>query len=64
MSDGVDDDLFEREHRKREARWDPLQRWLVLQETITWAESQLTVPRNTPETCLELQRLKLADDPE
>lgn len=53
-------DLPALEHRKRETRWDAAQRWRVLQETITWADSQATVRRNTPEKCLELQAAKLA----
>lgn len=53
------DDLAAAEHRKREAAWDPAERWKTLQETITWAECQGTVRRNTPETCLRLERAKL-----
>jgi len=60
MSSPADDALKQWEERKRERHWDPLQRWLVLQDTITWAESQATVRRNTPARCLELQRAKLA----
>ncbi len=56
------DDLKRREEAKREALWDAAQRWRVIQEMITWAESQATVRRNTPEKCLELQRAKLARD--
>lgn len=48
------------EERKREACWNPVARWRVIQETLAWAESQLAVPRNTPQRCLELQRRKLA----
>lgn len=53
------DDLKRFEERKREASWNAAQRWQVLQETITWAESQATVQRNTRQRCLELQRAKL-----
>jgi hypothetical protein len=53
------DDLKGSEERKREAHWDPAVRWRVLQATITWAESQATVRRNTPQRCLELQAAKL-----
>lgn len=53
------DDLKRLEEQKREAHWDPAERWRVLQETITWAESQATVRRNTPQRCLELQKAKL-----
>jgi hypothetical protein len=38
-----DADLKQREERKREACWDPVVRWKVIQETITWAEAQRTV---------------------
>jgi hypothetical protein len=54
------EDLVRREEQKREAAWDPAERWRVLQEMITWAEAQATVRRNTPQRCLELQRAKLA----
>jgi hypothetical protein len=54
-------ELKRAEEQKREAMWDAAQRWRVLQETITWAELQLTVRRNTPQRCLELQRKKLEE---
>jgi len=53
------DALKRAEEQKRESHWDPAERWRVLQETITWAESQATVRRNTPQRCLELQAAKL-----
>jgi len=52
--------LLEAEEQKRARHWDPAERWRVLQETLTWAEAQATVRRNTPARCLELQRAKLA----
>ena len=55
----MDDDLNHREEAKREAMWDPAERWRVLQEFIAWADSQAAVPRNSPQRCLELQRQKL-----
>ena len=58
MSSPPVDDLKRSEEQKREAHWDPAERWRVLQETITWAEAQATVQR-TPQWCLELQRAKL-----
>jgi hypothetical protein len=61
MDPPKDDDLKAAEERKREAAWSDAQRWRVLQETITWAESQATVRRNTPERCLFLERAKLSD---
>ena len=48
-----------REEAKREAAWDPKVRWRVLQETITWAEMQATVRRNTPARCLQEQARQL-----
>ncbi len=62
MTERPVDDLKRQEERKREAAWDPAQRWHVLQQTITWAESQATVRRNTPQKCLALQRAKLSGD--
>ena len=59
-SDPTDDDLKQREERKREACWDPARRWRALQETITWAEQQAAVGRNTPACCLKLQAAALA----
>jgi hypothetical protein len=54
------DGLKLREEQKRDAAWDPAQRWRALQEMIAWAESQATVRRNTAARCLELERAKLA----
>ena len=61
MSSAFDDDLKRIEEQKREANWDPVERWRVMQETITWAEAQATVRRNTRERCLELQAEKLKE---
>jgi hypothetical protein len=61
MIEPPSDDLERREELKREAHWDPAERWRVIQEMIVWAESQATVRRNTPARCLELQRAKLQD---
>lgn len=47
------------EELRRERNWDPQQRWQVIQQTITWAEAQATVRRNTRETCLREQARKL-----
>jgi hypothetical protein len=46
------------EERKREAHWDPAERWRVIQEMIAWADAQATGGRNTKQRCLELQRAK------
>ena len=51
--------LKQREECKRDRLWDPRERWRVIQETLTWAEAQRTVRRNTPSTCLRLQRAHL-----
>ncbi len=53
-----DNELKQSEERKREAHWDPAERWRVIQEMIAWADSQATVRRNTPARCLELQQAK------
>lgn len=53
------DTLKEREERKRETHWDARTRWRVLQETITWAEAQQNVRRNTAAFCLREQTRKL-----
>jgi len=54
------DDLKARENVKRERHWDPAMRWKVIQDTITWAEAQKTVTRNTPAARLAEQAEKLA----
>lgn len=46
------DDLKQEEEKKRERCWDPAERWKVIQQTITWAEQQADVPRNSPAACL------------
>ena len=51
-----DRELKRAEESKRDRCWDPAARWKVIQETITWAEAQTTVRRNTPRACLERQR--------
>jgi hypothetical protein len=56
----IDPELKAREEAKREAAWEPAERWRVIQETMSWAAAQDTVRRNTKETCLRLQREKLA----
>jgi hypothetical protein len=56
MDDLSFDELKRREEQKRQRCWDPAERWRVIQEMITWAESLPSVRRNTPARCLELQR--------
>jgi len=56
------DDLLRREEAKRNAHWNPAERWRVIQETIAWADAQAPVPRNSKARCLELQRAKLAEE--
>jgi hypothetical protein len=58
MSGPPDDELMRFEEQKREAHWDPAERWRIIQEMIVWADAQSTVRRNTKERCLELQQKK------
>lgn len=60
MSDSQSE-LVAAEEAKRERNWNPRLRWQVIQDTITWAEAQRTVRRNTPTGCLAEQRRKLAE---
>ncbi len=53
-------DLKTREERKRERSWNPAARWKVIQETITWAETQASVRRNKPFERIAEQNRKLA----
>ncbi len=48
------------EERRRERNWDSAERWRVLQETLSWAEAQATVRRNTKQSQLAKQKEKLA----
>ena len=59
MNPPLDNDLKRFEEQKREAHWDPAERWRIIQEFIAWADSQATGGRNTKERCLELQRKKI-----
>ena len=43
----MNDDLKRQEEARRERHWDARRRWQIIQETITWAEAQSTVRRNT-----------------
>jgi hypothetical protein len=52
------DTLKLREELKRDRHLDPRARWRLIQDMITWGESQTTVRRNTRERCLTEQRLK------
>ena len=52
--------LKERQEALRERHWDPAVRWRVIQDTITWAERQLTVHRNVPVARKREEMLKLA----
>jgi hypothetical protein len=53
-------ELINSESAKRLRNWDRAARWQVIQQTITWAEQQATVRRNTPATCLREQQRKLS----
>jgi hypothetical protein len=52
--------LLESEQAKRDRCWDSAERWRVLQETITWVDSQQSVPRNSRAGCLAAQARLLA----
>jgi hypothetical protein len=45
-----DHELKRREEQKRDAAYDPVQRWQHIQQTITWAEANLppALRRNRP----------------
>jgi hypothetical protein len=45
-------DIKQAQEALREAQWNPAKRWKIIQETITWAEAQTTVQRNTRRACL------------
>lgn len=51
--------LKQQEELKRDRHLDPLTRWKLIQDMITWGESQPTVRRNTRERCLREQNIKL-----
>ena len=57
--DPESDELKRREEQKRDAAWDPVERWRALQNAITWADSQATGGRNTPARCHALEQAKL-----
>jgi len=40
----MDPEQFEEEERKRNVAYDPVQRWLHIQQTITWVEAGLVLP--------------------
>ena len=54
------DDLKREEERKRDAAYDPLRRWLHIQQTITWAEQNLPphLQRNRPVNRIAEERRK------
>ena len=47
-----DSNLKRREEEKRDRAWNPVERWRLIQETITWAEANLPPEqrRNRPRT--------------
>lgn len=49
----------EEQEKLRNKMMTPLERWNFLTDAINWAESQLVVPRNSMEVCLEQQAKKL-----
>ena len=48
--------LKQAEEQKRDACWEPGERWRVLQATIAWVDSQQKVPRNSPTGCLKAEQ--------
>jgi hypothetical protein len=54
-------DWIKRESAKRLRNWDRAAQWRVLQQTISWAEQQTSVQRNTPAACLREQQRKLSE---
>lgn len=54
----MSDTLKAREEARRDRVWDPGRRWQALQDTISWAEAQATVRRNTPAACLRTERAR------
>ncbi len=52
MKDSPLDTQKKREEQKRNAAYDPVQRWRHIQQTITWAEANLPphLRRNRPRT--------------
>jgi hypothetical protein len=56
----IDPHIKQIEESRRWRNWDAAERWRVIQQTITWAEAQATVRRNTPTACLAEQGRKLA----
>jgi len=53
------DNLKQQEELKRDRHLDSRTRWKLIQDTITWGESQAMVRRNTRDHCLREQSLKL-----
>ncbi len=58
MKDSPLDTQKKREEQKRNAAYDPVQRWRHIQQTITWAEANLPphLRRNRPRTALRRRR--------
>jgi hypothetical protein len=54
----IDEKLLEEQKRQRSA--DPRVMWKVLQETISWVDSQQPIPRNSKQACLANQAKLLA----
>jgi hypothetical protein len=53
-------ELLRHEEEKRRRSVRDAERWRLIQQTIRWAEQQVTVRRNTPAACLREQQRKLA----
>jgi hypothetical protein len=59
----MDPESKEREERKRNAAYNPVERWLHIQQTITWAEANLPPEqrRNRPRMPKRLDQAKPGD---
>jgi len=52
--------IVQQEELKRDRHLDAREKWRLILEAISWAESQVTVRRNTPQRCLADQARKLS----
>ena len=59
----AENELKRFEEEKRDAAWDPVERWRMILRAITWAESLPNVRRNTPQRCHELEQVKNSRPP-
>lgn len=48
--------LVKEEERRRLACWAPTERWRAIQATLSWAEQQQAIPRNSKAACIARQK--------